>query len=84
MKIQRYRVAYRADRRRTVASLLGEARRDPRWAALDAGARLTYVLGALICDSRGAFTVPQLVEAFKDPELIAYATGVLAESGDPW
>lgn len=66
-----------------MAALLREAKQSPGWARLSRGARLTYVVAGLTCDQRGIVTPAQLSRTMRDdPETVAYAARLLAESGE--
>lgn len=66
------------ERRRHVLNLL--KRQGIVTSSLSDSARLTYVVGALVCDDTGYLKKDSLVAAFQDPSVVQAARTLLAKA----
>ena len=72
---------YSDHRRAVVLSMLREESCMPAWRLLSAGARVTYVVGALVCDETGFLAHDDVIAAMDDAEALRYALELLVEVG---
>ena len=73
---------YSAARRRTIMRTLADVTPRPEWATLDENARITYVVGMLVCSPIGFVAKNDLEAACADPSVVNYARQLLRRAGD--